>query len=217
MTDAAATINEAIREASPALYELLSPLGRRLVYPNDIPFQAGQARGKTFNATIGQITDGADGAIPVASVAAGLSGLDAAARNRALLYSPGPGFANLREAWRRRQRRGVAEEAVSGLPFVTVGLSHGLSMVADIFAGEGRYVVLPQPFWGNYRQTFAVRTGARLVGAPSVVDGRFHPESIAESLDDLPDGEPAVAILNFPSNPGGYSPTREERARLCRS
>jgi aspartate/methionine/tyrosine aminotransferase len=217
MTDTAATINEAIRQASPALYELLSPLGRRVVYPNDIPFQAGEARGKTFNATIGQITDGADGAISVASVAAGLSGLDAAARNRALLYSPGPGFASLREAWRRRQRRGVAAEAVSGLPFVTVGLSHGLSMVADLFAGEGRTVVLPQPFWGNYRQAFSVRTGARLVGAPSVVGGRFHAESIAECLDALPEGEPAVAILNFPSNPGGYSPNGEERTRLCRS
>src|SRR5688572_31950364 len=41
-----------------SLFELLSPLGRRAFFPPDIPFQAAQARGKTYNGTIGQITDG---------------------------------------------------------------------------------------------------------------------------------------------------------------
>lgn len=37
---------------------------------------------------------------------------------------------------------------------------------------------------------------------------------MAEALDGLPEGEPALAILNFPGNPGGYSPTVEEREKL---
>ena len=41
--------NQAIADASPALALLLSPLGERVVFPPDIPFQAAQARGKALN------------------------------------------------------------------------------------------------------------------------------------------------------------------------
>ena len=38
MADLAAAANEAIAAACPALFELLSPLGRRAFFPPDIPF-----------------------------------------------------------------------------------------------------------------------------------------------------------------------------------
>ena len=69
MADLAAATNEAIAAACPALFELLSPLGRRAFFPPDIPFQAAQARGKTYNGTIGQITDGYGQAVPVPALA----------------------------------------------------------------------------------------------------------------------------------------------------
>ena len=100
---------------------------------------------------------------------------------------------------------------------VTAGLSHGLSLLADLFGGEGKAVAVPQPFWGNYRQAFATRTGSRLLTAPAYVDGRYNPRAIADALAGLPPGEPAVGILNLPSNPGGYSPDREERRATVES
>jgi aspartate/methionine/tyrosine aminotransferase len=111
----------------------------------------------------------------------------------------------------------VADAVPSSLPVVTAGLSHGLSLLADLFGGEGKAVAVPQPFWGNYRQAFALRTGARVLTAPAYVDGRYNPRAIAEALADLPPGEPAVGILNIPSNPGGYSPDREERRATVES
>jgi aspartate/methionine/tyrosine aminotransferase len=115
----------------------------------------------------------------------------------------------------------------STLPVVTAGLTHGLSLVADLFAGPERTVAVPRPFWGNYRQSFALRTGARLVSAPAYAvsgatseDGpRFDPRALERALEaaDLPAGEPAVAILNLPSNPGGYSPTPAEREEIAAS
>src|ERR1044072_2472434 len=100
MADLAAATNTAIAAPRPAKAELLSPLGRRAYFPPDIPFQAAQARGKTYNATIGQITDGYGQAVPVPALAATLSGLAAAPRNRALLYSPVEGIPEGRRAWR---------------------------------------------------------------------------------------------------------------------
>lgn len=217
MSDPAAAVNRALADETPALSAALSPLGRRAVYPKGIPFQAAEARGKAYNATIGQITDGRGGAVPLPSMAAALGGLAPAERNRALLYSPIEGLADLRQAWREWQRRDAPEGVASSLPLVTVGLTHGLSLVADLFAGEGRAVAVADPFWGNYRQIFTTRTGARLLPAPAYRDGRFHPEGLAAALEDLPAGEPALAIVNFPSNPGGYSPTALERRRLAQA
>ncbi len=217
MADLAAATDDAIAAACPALFELLSPLGRRAYFPPDIPFQAAQARGKTYNATIGQITDGYGQAVPVPALAEGLAGLPAAARNRALLYSPVEGIAEVRRAWRAWQRREQPDDRPSTLPMVVAGLTHGLAVLADLFGGEGRAVAIAAPFWGNYRQTFALRTGARLLTAPAYSDGRFAPGAWAEALAGLPSGEPAVVLLNLPSNPGGYSPTRPERDVLVAS
>ena len=217
MADLAAATNEAIAAACPALFELLSPLGRRAFFPPDIPFQAAQARGKTYNGTIGQITDGYGQAVPVPALAAALDGLPSQARNRALLYSPVEGIPEVRRAWRAWQRRNLRDELPSTLPQVVAGLTHGLSVAADLFGGEGRPVVIPAPFWGNYRQTFGVRTGARIVPAPAYRDRRFDPSALGAALDELPEGEPAVALVNFPSNPGGYSPTLVERRALIGS
>jgi aspartate/methionine/tyrosine aminotransferase len=223
MSDALERIERTLEEDAPALFRLLSPLGHRAVFPPGIPFQAAEARGKRFNGTIGQITDGHGGAVPLPSLAAGLGALaddgplGAAARNRALLYSPVEGMREVRELWRRRQRRDAPDGAASSLPQVVDGLTHALSIVADLFAGDGRTVVVPDPFWGNYRGCFEVRTGARLVAAPSYRDHRFDPAALAAAVDQLPDGEPAIVIANFPSNPGGYSPTAGERTALAAS
>lgn len=217
MSDPVSATNEVIERESPALFASLSALGRRVAFPPDIPFQAAEARGKRFNATIGQITDGQGHPLIVPALDLLSPDLPAGDRDRAFLYSPIEGIAELRRLWRERQRRGVADSVPSTLPQVTVGLTHGLSIVADLFAGEGASVAVAQPFWGNYRQAFAVRTGAELLTAPAYEKGRWVPEATARALAAAPPDRPAVAIVNLPSNPGGYMPSGEERTRLVES
>ena len=135
---------------------------------------------------------------------------EAAAEGGAGAGAPALGLPALRRRWRGWQRR-EGPAAVSTLPCTTVGLSHALSLVADLFAGPGRAVAVPQPFWGNYRQCFEMRNGARLLTAPAYRGGRFNPHAWSEALAGVPAGEPAVAIVNIPSNPGGYSPAPAER------
>ena len=60
-----------IQRDGPAVWETLSPLGRRAHQPaNFLPLQSAEARGKPFNATIGQITDGHGRALPLSPMAA---------------------------------------------------------------------------------------------------------------------------------------------------
>lgn len=206
-------INRTLEREAPALFRALSPLGRRAFYPQDIPFQARQARSTEYNGTIGIFTDGHGGALPLPSMAAAVNFTEED-RNKAFLYSPVPGFAEVRELWREFQREGQPESLTTTLPLVTAGLAHGLSLAADLFGGEGRRLAIATPFWGNYRQVFGMRTGAEVRGGPSFRDGSWDPEVYAPILADLPPGEPAVILINFPSNPGGYSPSTEERRRL---
>ncbi len=134
--------------------------------------------------------------------------------------SPIGGLAEVRDLWREHQRRGIVENLPSCRPFVVSGLSHGLALIADLYAQAETPVVVPDPFWGNYRQAFAIRRGARLVPAASYAGGDFDPEGIARAVETLSRdraGQAVIVILNFPSNPGGYSPTGEERERLLGS
>jgi aspartate/methionine/tyrosine aminotransferase len=216
-------VNEVLALHAPVLHRLLSPLGRGAFFPPDIPFQAAEARGTTYNGTIGVFTDGAGHALPLPSMAA-LTTFEGADLDRAFLYSPVLGIADLRDAWRAWQRGGpetgqsdVAppDDAPSTRPIVTCGLTHGLSLVADLFGGPGRKLAVTTPFWGNYRQTFTLRTGAELVTEPAYQEGVWDPTAIGRALARIPDDEPALALVNFPSNPGGYSPTVEQSKVLC--
>lgn len=152
-----------------------------------------------------------------ASIAALLGGMGPADLAALSAASPVGGLAEVRDLWRAHHRRGIPENLPSARPFVVSGLSHGLALVADLYVQEGTPVVVPEPYWGNYRQAFGVRRGARIVLAPSYAEGRFDPESIGRAVAALPRDRAVrtvIAILNFPSNPGGYSPNEEERERL---
>jgi hypothetical protein len=178
-----------IEAASPALWAALSPLGRKVRQPASfLPLQTAEARGKPFNATIGQITDGHGRAVPLPSMASALAGLGDAERSQAFLYSPVEGLAPLRARWRDWQRRGQPEGRPSSLPLVTVSPAHARALAAQMFAGEGRAVVVLGPGLPGDRDLFETRLGARL-----------HP-----SLADLPAGEPALVVLRSPA--GGVRP-----------
>lgn len=208
--------NAFLATAAPAVWSALSPLGRRALQPAAfLPLQTAEARGKAFNATIGQITDGRGTAVPLPSMAAALAGLDEAERSRAFLYSPVEGLPELRRAWREWQRRGVRPEVPSALPIVTVGTAQARSLAAGMFAGPGRTVILPSPCREGDRELFAVRLGARPSLCPCTEGGHFDPAAIPRLLADLPEGEPAVVLLDFPREATGYAPVTRERAALC--
>ncbi len=210
MRDPAAEINAALEREAPALFRSLSPLGRRAFFPPGIPSQA-------LNATTGQLTGGPGGAVRLPAMAAVFGDLPGRELDQALLYSPIAGLPEVRRRWREWQLRHAPatpdprSSGPSSLPLVTAGLSHALSLAADLFGGAGKPVAIPQPFWGNYRQAFAMRTGAQVLTGQAYVDGRYNPNAIPDALTSVPAGEPAVALLNIPSNPGGYSPDRDER------
>ena len=200
-------LNDTLARELPAAWRCLSPLGRAAAFPRGIPFQASEAKGARINATIGQLTDGRGAPLPLSPLSGVASpALDPGAVH---LYAPIDGPATVREAWRMRERRlaGNPEVRVS-LPVVTHGLTHGISLLADLFVDPNTDVIIAQPAWENYALLFRMHARGNLLGFPFFQDGRFNLEGLADALRRV--RSKALLVLNFPSNPTGYQPSPEE-------
>jgi DNA-binding transcriptional MocR family regulator len=189
--------NDLIRQEAPALWLALSALGRRVRQPEDfLPQQSAEARGKPFNASIGQITDGHGHAVELPALGAALAGLPPAERSRGLLYSPLEGLPELRQRWRERQRRHWPAGTPSSLPLVTASPGLARQVLAELFVEEGRTVLLPAPplppGLEGARQLFELRRGARVRELPAGAGG---PAALARELLSLPAGEPLLVLL----------------------
>jgi aspartate/methionine/tyrosine aminotransferase len=210
--DPAADLNAALLRAHPAAARCLSPLGRRLYFPKGIPVQSREAAGARYNATIGQLR-GADGhAAPLPALAPMLQGVDP---DEAFLYAPQGGLPRLRQAWARRLAARAAPGAAPtlSLPFVTGGITHALSLLADLFVGPETRVLLPDPAWDNYIHIFGTKAEGRLSTYRAVGPAGLDLDALAQGLAALQG--PALVVLNLPSNPGGYAPTLDQAEQLA--
>ncbi|HEV7668649.1 MAG TPA: hypothetical protein VGS22_09005 [Thermoanaerobaculia bacterium] len=183
--------DETLRTEAPALWAALSPLGRRLFQPaNFLPQQTADARGTAYNGTIGQITDGQGRPLPLEPMEAALSGLPEAARNRAFLYSPVEGIAEVRAAWRERQRQEIPDDIPSSLPIATSGRELAISALAEIFLESGRTALVASPDPASFEDLLTLHTGARLESV--ALDG----DSLSVALRKLPPGEAAFLLIS---------------------
>jgi aspartate/methionine/tyrosine aminotransferase len=208
-------LNEKLAESAPEILAMLSPLGRRLYFPKGILTQSAEAKQKAhrFDATIGIATEKGR-AMHLASV---LSQLNGVGPDDAFTYAPASGRQSLRERWREKQQaENPSQRGKSvGLPIVTSALTHGLAIVGDLFVEAGDVILLPDQLWGNYRLTYEVRLGAKIVTYPFYAGAGFDTKSFAAALAQQAQGrEKLIVLLNFPNNPTGYMPTEAEGQAL---
>ena len=207
----AKALNQSLEQAAPEVYSLLSALGKRLYFPKGILAQGAEAKAKgtRFNATIGIATeDGQPMHLP--AIHRSLAGLTA---DEAYNYAPPNGRQKLRELWRDKQ---LAENPsmrgkTVGLPIVTAAITHGLSLVGDLFVDPGDVIIAPDQLWDNYSLTFETRLGARIETFPLFSHDEFNLVGFADTLRAQgKQRQKLLVILNFPNNPTGYMPTPAE-------
>jgi len=208
MNPLAKELNQTIEQQSPDAYALLSARGRALYFPRGILSQTAEAREKAhrFNATIGEATQG-DGPMALPSILSHVTGIVPADTVR---YAPASGKLELRQAWHDKllAENPLLRERVFGLPIVTSAITHGLSLVGDLFVDPGDRLLLPDKLWGNYRLTYEVRLGAKVETFPTYDGDRFNVAGLRSALLEGP--EKQILLLNFPNNPTGYMPGRAE-------
>ena len=211
MNKLAEDLNQTILANAPDVFNMLSSLGKELYFPKGILSQTAEAKQKAtrFNATIGIAKEGAE-AMHLPSVMKQFSNC---LPNEVLPYAPSTGKPELRKKWQEeiyRKNPSLEGKDIS-LPIVTSGITHGLSLVADLFDNSGDVVLLPQQFWGNYNMIFGVKHGATVkhYGFFSQ-NGGFDTDALRQSALEYASSGKLIVILNFPNNPTGYSVTKSE-------
>ncbi len=217
LNEIAQKLNKQIQSENPYIYELLSELGKKLYFPKGILTQSAEANQKAFrfNATIGIATEeGQPMYLPVIQET-----LSSYQPKDLYQYAPPAGKPELRKIWREK----MLEENPSlngktyGLPVVTNALTHGLSIVADMFINVNDPLILPDKLWENYNLIFGVRQGAKVVTFPFYTDnGEINVVGMKETLLSQKQHGKAVLLLNFPNNPTGYTPNELEADKIVK-
>jgi aspartate/methionine/tyrosine aminotransferase len=216
MNQLAQTLNQAVKEDNEHVYNMLSQLGKEMFYPKGILSQSAEAGKKAhrFNATIGIATEESQ---PMHfQHIQDLFG-DKVAPKDLFPYAPPQGKEDLRKVWKEKilkDNPGLDAEVV-GTPVVTNALTHGLSIVADLFVDEGTPVILPDKYWGNYNITFSVRRGGIVKTYPLFNEANgFNVAGLKESIQAQKEAGKVVVLLNFPNNPTGYTPLESEAKEI---
>ena len=199
-------LNETISKNSKTVNALLSKKGKAIFFPKKgILAQAADAKGKKINASIGMALED-DGSPLCLDTISKLVDLD---KKDVFNYAPSYGKKELREKWKELiYEKNPSLKAETSLPVVTNALTHALSISAYLFLDEDDKLIVPNPFWGNYKLIFINGFGAKINEFSLFKDKGFNLEGLKEKLNAA--GEKKVVLLNFPNNPTGYTPTEQE-------
>ena len=210
----AIVLNEQIQATAPAVFELLSELGKRIYLPKGILSQTAEANVKAhrFNATRAIALENGD----LMHLAVSRRLVPELSLESVYGYAPVLGQSELRDAWKThllKEYPSLAETMLS-LPIVTSGMTHGFSLISELFVDSGDTLLLSDKIWGNYRLIFETKAGADIQTYSffNAANG-FNTRGFREALMNAT-GEKLLVLLNFPHNPTGYAINRTEAKQI---
>ncbi len=212
MNPIATELNQVVQAENPHIMEMLASVGKQLFFPKGILSQGAEAKQKAhkLNATVGIATQ-ADDIMYFDSVMTSIKDIPA---RQSLTYAPSFGILELRTAWKDSlytKNPSLKDKSIS-LPVVTSGITHGVSVFADLWIDPGDVVILPEMMWGNYNMIFSVRKGALIRTYKTFTSaGGYNIEALRKAVaDEASQNKKITVLLNFPHNPSGYTATDAE-------
>ena len=206
MNKLAQDLNQTLGSAA----EFLSQEGKRMYFPyGGILGQGAEAKGCDINATIGMAFE-EDGSPLVMKCFGDNLKLD----KKAFLYAGSFGLPKLREQWKAMElKKNPSLKGVTfSSPVVTNALTHGIRIVAELFADKADELVCPDLFWDNYELIFQEAVGCKTRHFNTFRKGAFDADAMKAAL--LAPGQKKILILNFPNNPTGYTATVADAKRI---
>lgn len=184
----------------------LSSKGKAIFFPKlGIMQQAADAKNKKYNATTGFALEDDGEPVCFSSIADSIN----LPKKSIFPYAGSYGIAPLRDKWREQiyeKNPSLAVEITT--PLVTCGITHGISTAGYAFLDEGDTVLMPDLYWGNYNLILKNAYGANIETWNTFRDDALDLESFAKKLEASPNK--VIIALNFPNNPTGYMPTKNE-------
>ena len=219
MNPIAIQLNNIIDKGNPYIMAMLSELGKNLFFPKGILSQSAEAKEKAYkiNATIG-IAKEQGRTMRFDSV---VSSIREIRPRESLTYAPSFGIPALRKIWQNSQfekNPSLSGKSIS-MPVVTCGITHAISVFADVWVDPGDVIILPDMMWGNYNLILNVRKGARISKYPIFSEkGGYNLKAFEEKVkDEAKKHEKIIVLLNFPHNPTGYTLTEKEADSIVKT
>ncbi len=214
-------LNEELRDAAPSVFALLSELGKRIYLPKGILSQTAEANAQAyqFNATRAIALDFSGGTGDMMHLPVSRKLISELTPESVYGYAPVLGQQALREAWRTHLLQGnpSLRQKTFSLPIVTSGMTHGFSLLVELFVDSRDVLILPDQVWGNYRLIFQTKAGADIQTYPLFnASNGFNTHGFREVLANA-HAEKLLILLNFPHNPTGYAVTRVEAQQIVES
>lgn len=218
MNPIAQALNQNIEKGNPHLMEMLSDMGKNLFFPKGILSQSAEAKEKAYklNATIGIATEKGE-TMHFPSVMDSICNIQPKA---SITYAPSFGIPALRKAWQGSlfTKNPLLSGKIISLPVTTCGITHAISMFADMWIDPGDVIVFPDMMWGNYNMILNVKKEAVISHYPLFsANGGFNLAAFEETLRAEAEKHDKISVmLNFPNNPTGYSVTKEEGKNIVK-
>ena len=212
MDQQATALNQTIEKLNPSLLKMLSVKGKNIFFPKlGVLSQAAQAKGKNINATIGEAREDDGSSMHLEEFE---SMINLPVQN-VFPYAPSYGKPDIREKWKEfiYKKNPSLGSAIFSKPIATNGLTHGLSIAAYMFADEGDTLVLSDLYWENYDLIFSNGSGAQIETFELFRNGGFNTEALDKKLSGIKKDK-IILLLNFPNNPSGYTPLRDEMEEI---
>ncbi len=206
MNPLASQLNKALGSAA----AFLSREGRRMYFPyGGILGQGAEAKTCAINATVGMAFE-EDGSPVVMDCFANQIKLG----RKSFLYAGSFGLPQLRARWKELQiaKNPSLKGVTYSNPVVTHALTHGIRIVAELFADPSDRLVAPDLFWDNYALIFSEAVGTPMETFNMFRKGAFDAAAMKAAL--MKPGQKKLLILNFPNNPTGYTATIEDAKRI---
>ncbi len=218
MNSIAQKLNDSINGSNPHIFAMLSDMGKKLFFPKGILSQSAEAKQKAekINATIG-IAKEKNSVLSLSSITKYIVDIEP---DNYLPYAPSFGIPELRNKWKSSlyEKNPSLKDKKISLPVVTSGITHGVSILSDMWIDPDDVIVLPDMMWGNYNMTFCIRNNGRIVNYKTYDDQltRFNIDSFEQVIrQQAEQNDKIITVLNFPHNPSGYSLSVEEAARVA--
>ena len=208
MNPLAQNLNNELYQYNPEVLSMLSQLGKEMFYPKGILSQSADAKSTKYNATIGMATD-KDGKMYANELYGVFNHLSP---EEIFPYAPPQGIEGLRTLWQEKilKENPDLKSHMISKPIVTNALTHGLSLIGDLFVDTNDTILLPSHNWGNYKLIFNTRHQAN-INTYDIFDnnGHYTTDALVSTLEHYT-SDKVIMILNYPNNPTGYTPTKQE-------
>ncbi len=217
------------------LYNALSEIGKRIFLPEGIFYWAGRAKKEaelsgTLGAAYGFEKDFIDGGSSdwLPCYLKEITNHSRFSVKEIIPYTSIGGLFETREIWKdwiiKKSLYGEEDESLLSrltkyitTPVITGGVTNGIFQGCAMFLNPNEYIIMPNKRWGNYNNIINKFIGAKTRTFEFFKNSEMNINGMKTAINKVAEIQDKVVILlNFPNNPTGYVPKKEEASDLIK-